>query len=106
MKVGEGLRTATLEETPESYVVARVGFGHVFEVVETLEAGPEGGKAAVERTYELRAQDVREHRAGERTLQALAVVHDCDAFAVPYVSDGPLGHGWECGRCGKFLQAG
>lgn len=25
---------------------------------------------------------------------------------VPYQSDGPLGHGWECGRCGAFLQAG
>jgi hypothetical protein len=32
--------------------------------------------------------------------------HDCDAHAVPYVSDGALGHGWECGLCGAFLQAG
>lgn len=33
-------------------------------------------------------------------------VHDCDENAVPYLSDGALGHGWECGVCGKFLQAG
>lgn len=32
--------------------------------------------------------------------------HDCDDHAVPYVSDGALGHGWECGVCGAFLQAG
>jgi hypothetical protein len=32
--------------------------------------------------------------------------HDCMENAVPYVSDGPLGHGWECGICGTFLQAG
>jgi len=32
--------------------------------------------------------------------------HDCDENAVPYESDGALGHGWECGICGKFLQAG
>lgn len=32
--------------------------------------------------------------------------HDCWDHAVPYVSDGPLGHGWECGLCGAFLQAG
>jgi hypothetical protein len=32
--------------------------------------------------------------------------HDCMMNAVPYVSDGPLGHGWECGICGEFLQAG
>jgi hypothetical protein len=32
--------------------------------------------------------------------------HDCWANPVPYVSDGPLGHGFECGTCGKFLQAG
>ena len=32
--------------------------------------------------------------------------HDCMENAVPYVSDGALGHGWECGRCGAFLQAG
>lgn len=32
--------------------------------------------------------------------------HDCNENAVPYVSDGALGHGWECGVCGAFLQAG
>lgn len=32
--------------------------------------------------------------------------HDCYENAVPYKSDGPLGHGWECGLCGRFLQAG
>lgn len=32
--------------------------------------------------------------------------HDCEENAVPYTSTGALGHGWECGICGKFLQAG
>lgn len=32
--------------------------------------------------------------------------HDCQENAVPYESDGALGHGWECGKCGAFLQAG
>lgn len=32
--------------------------------------------------------------------------HDCMDWAVPYESDGVLGHGWECGVCGGFLQAG
>ena len=32
--------------------------------------------------------------------------HECSEHAVPYTSDGPLGHGWECGICGAFLQAG
>ena len=39
-----------------------------------------------------------------RGLEAPA--HDCNENAVPYESDGALGHGWECGRCGRFLQAG
>lgn len=32
--------------------------------------------------------------------------HNCSDHAVPYSSNGALGHGWECGLCGKFLQAG
>lgn len=32
--------------------------------------------------------------------------HDCMEHAVPCTTDGPLGHGWECGKCGAFLQAG
>lgn len=32
--------------------------------------------------------------------------HDCEDEAVEYESDGALGHGWECGVCGRFLQAG
>jgi hypothetical protein len=34
------------------------------------------------------------------------VEHDCMDNAVQYFSDGALGHGWECGICGEFLQAG
>lgn len=37
---------------------------------------------------------------------AAKLQHDCDDHATPYTSDGPLGHGWECEICGKFLQAG
>ncbi len=32
--------------------------------------------------------------------------HDCEENAVSYTSDGALGHGFECGVCGTFLQAG
>ena len=32
--------------------------------------------------------------------------HDCMEHAVYVTTDGPIGHGWECGKCGKFLQAG
>ncbi len=32
--------------------------------------------------------------------------HNCEQYARPYFSNGALGHGWECGRCGRFLQAG
>ena len=32
--------------------------------------------------------------------------HDCKEHAVLYESEGALGHGWECGKCGAFLQAG
>lgn len=33
-------------------------------------------------------------------------VHVCSEHPVPYESDGALGHGFECGVCGNFLQAG
>lgn len=29
-----------------------------------------------------------------------------DPEPVPYTSDGPLGHGWDCGLCGKLYQVG
>lgn len=32
--------------------------------------------------------------------------HDCWDHAVYVLTDGPIGHGWECGTCGNFLQAG
>ncbi len=33
--------------------------------------------------------------------------HDCwEKAAVAYESDGALDHGFECGVCGEFLQAG
>ena len=32
--------------------------------------------------------------------------HDCSDWAGPVTTDGPLGHGWACGKCGAFLQAG
>lgn len=37
---------------------------------------------------------------------AAHAAHNCEENAVPYKSDGALGHGWECGICGRFLQAG
>lgn len=110
MKVPEGRRTATLADTPESYVVASTAFGHVLDVIAEFDvktlAREGAAKRALAKRDELREQDIVARRAGKRTVEALAVVHDCDENAVPYVSDGPLGHGWECGRCGKFLQAG
>ena len=32
--------------------------------------------------------------------------HDCMDWAGPVTTGGPLGHGWACGHCGRFLQAG
>lgn len=32
--------------------------------------------------------------------------HNCEDHWTEYVSSGALGHGFECGVCGKFLQAG
>lgn len=104
--VASAYRTVTLDERPENYVVAAVAFGHIREVVEVYPGTPEGATTALRRVEELREEDIRAHRAGRRTLQALAVSHVCDEHAVPYTSDGPLGHGWECGICGAFLQAG
>lgn len=42
----------------------------------------------------------------ESSVRAEPPPHDCWENPVPYVSDGALGHGWECGVCGAFLQAG
>lgn len=103
---GGGFVTVPLSEAAENYVVAAVAFGHIRQIVEVYPATAEGGATAVRRVGELREEDIRDRRAGERTLAALAVKHDCDANGVPYTSDGPLGHGWECGVCHAFLQAG
>lgn len=103
---GAGVVTVTLDQTPEEYVVASTFFGHIKEVVERFDVTPEGGARAVRRCDEIREEDIRAGRAGERTLEALAVRHDCDESAVPYFSDGALGHGWKCGVCDAFLQAG
>lgn len=32
--------------------------------------------------------------------------HDCMKHAVYVTTDGPIGHGWECGVCRKCLQVG
>jgi hypothetical protein len=42
----------------------------------------------------------------EKVRAIAPAAHDCDKSAVPYKSKGALGHGWECGVCHKFLQAG
>jgi hypothetical protein len=34
------------------------------------------------------------------------LLHKCDDHATYVETDGALGHGWECGLCGRFLQAG
>ena len=48
----------------------------------------------------------REAQALEEEPQ-LTCEPECDMDnAVPYRSTGALGHGWECGICGNFLQAG
>lgn len=46
--------------------------------------------------------DLRGHTFGREEHD-----HNCIAEAVRYTDgDGPIGHGFECGRCHKFLQAG
>lgn len=39
-------------------------------------------------------------------MKAAPPTHDCWENAEPYTSDGALGHGFKCGVCGAFLQAG
>lgn len=64
------------------------------------------------RVTELRAEIESARGLGrdpQRQLCEIASIeegHNCDENAVPYTSDGALGHGWECGICGRFLQAG
>jgi len=41
-----------------------------------------------------------------RALARYVEEHDCWEHSVEYESDGPLGHGWECGLCGALLQVG
>lgn len=50
--------------------------------------------------------DPAAHTAASIRRDKEAAGHDCEANAVPYESDGALGHGFECGVCGRFLQAG
>ena len=54
-------------------------------------------RAALERAFELGQANPEEPAGSE---------HDCWDNAVPYRGGGALGHGWQCGRCGDFLQAG
>jgi excinuclease UvrABC nuclease subunit len=71
---------------------------------------------------EVEAESVNEQELAEAYRKARAIIrdttstefalatrkqdHDCIAYAKPCFTDGPLGHGWKCGRCGSFLQAG
>ncbi len=32
--------------------------------------------------------------------------HNCNDYAEYVTWDGPLGHGWVCGRCGLLIQVG
>lgn len=47
-----------------------------------------------------------ERCAIERANKTLEPAHDCMKHAVPYEGDGPLGHGWECAKCGALIQVG
>ena len=52
---------------------------------------------------ELTAMGYKDNKAALLALRS----HKCMEHAVPYYErDGALGHGWECGICGCFLQAG
>lgn len=42
----------------------------------------------------------------ENLTHTAVPAHDCFEEAVPILTNGPLGHGWACGICGTFLQAG
>lgn len=49
---------------------------------------------------------IERQKRGESKPKPMPKGHNCFDNAVPYESDGALGHGWECGICGEFLQAG
>lgn len=107
MKINETHRTATMDEPTEAYfLVALSADGDVAQVLDTFGNDPEDAKKALNRRDVARAADSYDSRYQGAQIEVLSGIHDCDAHAVPYVSDGALGHGWECGRCGSFLQAG
>jgi hypothetical protein len=61
----------------------------------------------VDNDLSLSFEDGLKRRSVRAAVKATATMpHDCMENAVPYKSDGALGHGWECGICGEFLQAG
>lgn len=41
-----------------------------------------------------------------RVVGCSEAAHASLESAEPVTTDGPLGHGWACSRCGEFLQAG
>lgn len=63
---------------------------------------------ANKRYVRIMARREAEDKQVQKELADFAAVpeHDCMENAVPYESDGAIGHGFECGICGKFLQAG
>jgi hypothetical protein len=66
--------------------------GNAVALIQALMAQADGRPVAAEK---FAAQVSQESRA-----------HNCDDHARPCKTNGPLGHGWECGECGAFLQAG
>lgn len=63
----------------------------------------------VRRTLEMLAQSREEqskHDCWVSERSAPVVKDSLTTGFRPYKSNGALGHGWECGVCGKFLQAG
>lgn len=75
--------------------------------VEAVDVGFDPAQVGTERILEAtQMQPVAVGARAEEARSEQIPAHDCMENAVPYVSDGPLGHGWECGVCGEFLQAG
>lgn len=79
--------------------------------VEPTEGGPWDGVrfvcAQCCRVIDQNTLDVVEHPDEVQWRDDMGRACRCpEPLYVPYESDGALGHGWECGRCGAFLQAG
>ena len=104
--VVESLKKDILEDIASGRVPATVSsFSELHDYVDANEYG-----GFCEDAFQYDASDVDLVNVCQNIVDAWIKnrrpTHDCMGNAVQYTGDGPMGHGWECGICGKLLQVG